>query len=162
MSTVVFFSNWKPPNGFRGSFVALWKQKSKQCQVDLQNTGYLLHSFLCPFSMFGRPRRGKKLTPKSTETCSAVAVLHFVFTEKINDTDFFLAKGESEVRKGEISWGESCFLQATPQQVKPLLGPDTKQPEMVKRDWQWEAALGCSQGTQTSPALPRCCSTQGL
>lgn len=33
-------------------------------------------------------------------------VLRFVFTEKINDIDFFLAKEEDEVRKVEISWGD--------------------------------------------------------
>lgn len=115
-----FFSNWKPPNGFRGSFVALWKQKPKQCQVDLQNTGYLLHSFLCPFSMFGRPRRGKKLTPKSTETCSAVAVLHFVFTEKINDTDFFLAKGDLKIEKKRSPGGNLASYKLSHSKKNPF------------------------------------------
>lgn len=48
----------------------------------------------------------EKLIQKSAETWAAVEVLHFVFTEKINDTDFFLAKEEDEVRKVEMSWGD--------------------------------------------------------
>lgn len=74
----------------------------------------------------------------------------------------FLPRGKLKL-ENERSPGGVLLLTTYPTASKTRFGswPQT-QPEMVKRDWQWKAALGCSQGMQISSALLKCCSTQGL
>lgn len=73
-----------------------------------------------------------------------------------------LPRGKLKLEK-ERSLGGILLLTTYPTASKtPVWSWLQTQPVMVKRDWQWEAALGWSQGMQTFPALPRWCRTQEL